>query len=298
MFPGAKVFATDMLPELSSACQLADGSFDVPRVTADDYLPRLLEICESAEIGLIVPTIDTELQFLADNRASLEEAGAIPVISSSELIRICRDKRLTTDFFLGNGLGAPEIADPKDPAAYPLFAKPYDGSCSINTHFLPSPADATQAILRDPKLIFQRYHSPQEHDEFTIDMYYDRQDQLRCLVPRQRLETRAGEVSKGRTIWNSALETLRDQLGTIPGGRGCLTVQVFVNRTSGNVFGIEINPRFGGGYPLSHDAGANYPNWLLREYFGGESIAFCDDWERNLTMLRYDDHVLVRGSAS
>ncbi|RTZ49695.1 hypothetical protein EJ377_05105 [Chryseobacterium arthrosphaerae] len=58
--------------------------------------------------------------------------------------------------------------------------------------------------------------------------------------------------------------------------------------------GIEINPRFGGGYPLSYLAGANYPEWLLKEYFMGHDIPYFEDWEDNLLMLRYDDEVLVR----
>ena len=293
--PDAKVFATDLVPELSSACQIADGCFKVPRVTDQDYIPTLKEICQDNEIELIIPTIDTELLTLAENKDTLCETEATPVISKPDLVSVCRDKRKTHDFFVKAGLRSPTLMDPgKNELTYPVFAKPYDGSCSINTHLLNSESDLTPSLLADPKLIYLQYLSPQEHDEFTVDMYYGREGLLKCLVPRLRIETRAGEVSKGRTVWIPALNNLRDRMRQIDSARGCLTVQVFVNRANGDLFGIEINPRFGGGYPLSYEAGANYPKWLLQEYLHGKTIDWFDEWERDLTMLRYDEHVVVR----
>lgn len=286
--PG-QVFATDLRPELSSACQLADGSFAVPRVTDADYLPRLIEICERNSIGLIVPTIDTELLLLAENRERLPSV----VISDPALVRICRDKRKTHDFFVERGLGTPEIFDPLATDRFPLFAKPFDGSCSVNTHTIHAKSDLTPALLADKKLIFLDYLSPDEHDEYTIDLYYEREGNLKCLVPRLRLETRGGEVSKGRTSWAPEFETLRQQLLKVEGARGCLTSQFFRNRATGELSGIEINPRFGGGFPLTDGAGANFAKWTIDEYLKGESIEWFDAWKRDLTMLRYDDHVIV-----
>lgn len=68
---------------------------------------------------------------------------------------------------------------------------------------------------------------------------------------------------------------------------------IFFNPNTKRIIGIEINPRFGGGYPLSYLAGANYPKYLIEEYLLGKEILFFDEWEANLLMLRYDDEVLV-----
>ena len=67
-------------------------------------------------------------------------------------------------------------------------------------------------------------------------------------------------------------------------------MDVFVSRYE-DVVGIEINPRFGGGYPQSYAAGGNYPEMLIKEYFLGEKIAYIDDWKDNMLMLRFDDAV-------
>ena len=81
------------------------------------------------------------------------------------------------------------------------------------------------------------------------------------------------------------------------GARSCLTMQFFEHKTSGRVVGIEINPRFGGGFPLSYEAKANYPAMLIREYLLNESLDFFDNWIDGLVMLRYDAEVFVKSDA-
>ena len=59
---------------------------------------------------------------------------------------------------------------------------------------------------------------------------------------------------------------LIDRLKKIPGAFGCVTVQVFGNPQTGEIKGLEINPRFGGGYPLTSAAGCSYAELIIREY--------------------------------
>ena len=115
---------------------------------------------------------------------------------------------------------------------------------------------------------------------------------LFAWFPRQRVEIRGGEISKGRT--NKALiNLLIGPMSKLKSAFGCLTLQVFKSKTTEQVYGIEINPRFGGGFPLSNAAGARYPEFLFREVFLGEKLSYTDDWEDQLVMLRYDAEVLV-----
>ena len=141
--------------------------------------------------------------------------------------------------------------------------------------------------------MFLEYLDHKKHTEYTIDLYYDRNSDLKCMIPRKRIEVRDGEVNKAVTNRTKFVFDLARKLKFIQGFRGCITLQVFVNNESGDLYGIEINPRFGGGYPLSYLAGGNFPQWIIREYLLRESVAPYDDWEENLMMLRYDDEVLV-----
>src|SRR5690554_347194 len=129
-FPESKVFTTDLRPELSAACQIADLSFKAPRVTAPEYTDFLYELCVKNNIGLVVPTIDTELQVLANSRDRFESSGINLIISSPELIAVCRDKRKTAETYARLNITQPKIYE-RTNITFPCFCKPYDGSCSI-----------------------------------------------------------------------------------------------------------------------------------------------------------------------
>lgn len=285
------VHAVDFQPELSSACQVADQSAACPMALDAGYIDFLLDYCLKHQIGLVIPTIDTELQVLAQAKQKFLQKGISLCVSTPELIGMCRDKRNTGELFKKYGVRYPEIYSP-DNLTFPCFSKPAGGSCSIGARPLLTRDALTSDIINDPEMMFMELID-KSYVEYTIDAYYDKGSVLKCFVPRKRLETRAGEVSKGITRRDAIYFDLVERMGAIAGAAGCLTIQFFVNENTGDYIGLEINPRFGGGYPLSYAAGANYPNWLIKEYILGEEIAFYDEWQNNLLMLRYDAQVLV-----
>jgi len=290
-FQGAKVFAIDMQPMLSAACRIVDGYWAVPRVTDEHYLDVLLDLCLKNNIGIVIPTIDTELMVLAENYKVFGDEGVHIIISSEKLIASCRDKRKTGVFFESIGIRSPEIFN-KTQLTFPCIAKPYDGSCSIGVETLLSEEQLTSYILNDKKMMFMELIDD-AHTEYTVDAYYSKEGVLRCLVPRERIEVRGGEVSKAVTRKNEVYDYLLPACKKITGARGCLTIQLFANLDQNSFYGLEINPRFGGGFPLTYSAGAHYPSWLISEYLHGDDISFYDQWEEDLLMLRYDDKKLI-----
>lgn len=298
LVPNGCVYAVDLSPHLSSACQIADASFQITSVTDANYLDQLLQLCLEKSVGIVIPTIDPEIQRLADSRDRFLEHGIQVIVSDADLVAECRDKRRTIGLFERYGIDSPQRVELSSQVRYPLIAKPYDGSCSHNLQVIYESSQISDRLVSDPKMVFFEYLPHNLHDEYTVDMYFDRHGDLKCLVPRLRIETRAGEVSKGMTCRIKALDTLRRQFRHLEGARGCLTAQFFVNKKSGDLSGIEINPRFGGGFPLSYESGANYPGWIIEEYLNGQEIDEYDDWTDRLTMLRYDAHVLVSSSAA
>lgn len=291
-FPEAKVFTTDMNPRLAPAAYVSDGCFEVLRVTDPNYIQQILKLCKDNEIGMIIPTIDTELLVLAENKKLFDENNIFVSVSSPDFMRICRDKRNTGDFFEKHGIRVPRPIDKKHPT-FPLFAKPYDGSLSTNLHYIKNAEELTSEILEDPKLLFMEYIDKEVYKEYTVDMYYGKDNKVKCIVPRERIKIRAGEINKGLTEKEPLTQYLYDRLETIKGCVGCICIQVFLNPQTCDVVGIEINPRFGGGYPQTYAAGGNYAENLIREFFLGEEIKYKDDWKDHLLMLRYDDAVYV-----
>ena len=291
-YPEAKVFTTDLNPQMAPAGYVSDGCFQVPRVTDEDYPATLRRICEENGVGMVIATIDTELLLLADLKADFARRGIHVMVSDRAFVEVCRDKRHTGAFFERHGIRVPKEVDKYHPT-FPLFAKPYDGSLSANLHYIKTADELTPDILADPKLLFMEYIDKKVYKEYTVDMYFGRDHRVKCIVPRDRIEIRAGEINKGRAVKNEILTFLKEKMGRVEGCVGCICVQLFFNPETKDMVGIEINPRFGGGYPLSYMAGGNFPELLIREYFIGQSVNYHEDWRDGMLMLRYDDAIFV-----
>ncbi|WP_445258381.1 ATP-grasp domain-containing protein [Nocardioides aurantiacus] len=283
---GGSVYAVDR-SRYTAAGWLADGLDLVPSVSDAGFVDALLEVCERRGVTHLVPTIDPELPVLAAARGRFAEIGTTVWVSSPEAVAIAQDKRQTHRWLREAGLPCVEQRDLDDvDEAWlhtPRLAKPAGGSSAVGQVVVRGVADLAGL---DPTLdyVVEELARGEEH---TVDVLVDREGRCRCAVPRLRLETRAGEVSKGRTVRHDALEALAVEVAeALPGAYGVLNVQVFLD-AAGAMNVIEINARFGGGFPLSWAAGAQLPLWLVQEGAGMVPTARLD-WLPDQVMLRYD----------
>jgi carbamoyl-phosphate synthase large subunit len=293
--PGGRVLGADQ-SNLSAGFHDADQGFLVPRCTDPSYIPTLLEIVRREEVRVIVPLIDTELPILAQHREEFLREGCHAIVSGLEQVLLTRDKARSVLRFREMGFDAPRVFAPAEleraeELSYPLFLKPADGSSSVGAARVDDPDELRYALAHTRAPVVQSF---EVGEEFTLDVFCDLAGAVRCVVPRQRLETRAGEVSKGVTVKDCGMmEAAARLVAGLGDCRGCVTLQCFRTPEGRYVF-FEANLRFGGGYPLSYAAGANFPAWILR-MVSGEAIPSFDGWEDRLLMLRYDDAVFVRG---
>lgn len=284
---GGRIFAGDK-DGLAPALYLADLGLHLPPIQAADYVPHLLNLVEQHNIKLIVPTIDPELFLLARFSQAFLEKGCRVLVSSEKLLDIARDKWNTAKYFSEKGFrmlnswlpGEFSIGDlPKQ-----LFLKPRDGSASQHTYKVHR--DALMGILsRVPNAIIQE---EVKAPEITIDALLDFQGRPIHYVPRLRIRTMDGESIQGVTMDD---EQLRDWilgvLGEISslGGVGPVTLQAFL--TDQGLVLSEINPRFGGGIPLTLAAGGAYPEWILQMLEGGNVPPRIGEYKRDFYMTRY-----------
>lgn len=290
---GAQVHGCDMQPDLSSGCMLADHAHQVPRCSDPAFIDRIEEIVRQNGIRLIVPTIDTELSAYAEAADRLAAAGAYVHVSDPETIAVVRDKTRTMQVLADAGVAVPATcseaelrADP-DRLGWPVFGKPVGGSASRGLGTYAGIADLPGGFP-EPMMFQPVLSGP----EYTINMFIDRAGALRCVIPHLRIQTRAGEVEKGRTARRADLRALAEGIHrALPNARGVLCFQVIDDATHGPQV-IEINARFGGGYPLADHAGGHFAEWLLQE-LTGQPLAANDDWRDGVTMLRYDDAVFT-----
>jgi carbamoyl-phosphate synthase large subunit len=197
---GAEVamLACDLRPEVSAACQDADACFAVPRADGPDYVPALLDLCATRDVGLLVPTIDTELQALSAAREGFEALGTRVAVSAEPLVRMARDKLATARFLAEHGIAAPRteaieaIGAAPDRWAWPLFVKARHGSSSRGAQVVRD-AEQLAALAPAEPMIGQTLLSGAE---YTVNMFFDGAGTLRCAVPHHRLQVRAGEVDR------------------------------------------------------------------------------------------------------
>ena len=82
----SKVIAIDSNPDLSPACYVADKFYKVPNLNQDSFSEKLMSICQEECIGIIVPTIDTELPFYARVKDKFKLKGITVIVSNPSVI--------------------------------------------------------------------------------------------------------------------------------------------------------------------------------------------------------------------
>lgn len=283
-----KVFTTDINPIMSSACQISDGFLEVPRVTDENYLRTLKKYCIDNKISIIVPTIDTELHILAEAQQEFLKDDIFIAISSKEICNIFYLKDTTEIFFVGNTIDTPRNINDIKNCNYPIFAKLNNSSCSIGAQIVYTHEIANK-LAQDTNYVFQEFI---QGDEYTVDTFIDKSGDVISIVPRQRLEVRAGEVSKAKAVKDTdIINAIKNLCTKLDGAYGCITIQLFKMDNNRIVF-IEINPRFGGGYPLSPLSGANFAEYLIKDYLDID-LEYDENWIDGNIMLRYDAEVII-----
>lgn len=292
MSEGDKIIATDM--QLSApALQVADIKLQVPAVYDPHYIKTTLDICRTYAVDALLCLNDLELPILAENKARFEEIGVKVIVSDLQVIDICFDKYKTAQWVESIGLNAPRTyvtlasakqALAKGEIAFPLFMKPRWGSGSIGLetiedieeleiyyHLLMKKIKKTilaTASIGDEYIMIQEKLTGKE---FGLDVMNDLEGNYVAVSVKQKLAMRAGETDKATTV---DLPEVRDMGATI----GCnlkhignLDVDI-MQRANGDYCVLELNPRFGGGFPFSYEAGVNLPKAIIM-WLKGDNVS-------------------------
>ena len=279
------------------ALSFCDKKIQVCRIRETNYIPQLLRVCEQNEIDLLIPTIDTDLLILSQNRESFERVGTRVLISDEDKIAVCRDKRFTADYFISCGLQSPIPVDQVEnySQGYPCFIKPKDGSSSIDAYKVENEEELYSFAERVADYIVQPFI---EGREYTVDILCDFEGNPIYVTPRERLAVRSGEVLKTCIVHDEQM--VRECLQLIHDYKPCgpITVQLIRQKDTGIDYYIEINPRFGGGAPLSMKAGADEAGALL-DLLQGKQVTYRPGAARNGAVYsRFDQSICIAGEES
>lgn len=298
------------------AMQIADRAFQVPLVDSPEYWTVIEEICRKNEVRLLFSLNDLELPFLARQTKHFRSFGTIPVVASEAIIDTCFDKLATARFLSENNFRVPRtFVDPKQALAeialgrlsFPLILKPRWGSASISIEIvdneeelgmvhalilsrlkrsiLASVSDQSedQAVLIQEKALGQEYH---------LDIVNDLDGNHVATLAKMKLAMRAGETDKAISVDNPILSEVGRRLGELTRHPGVMDCDVFLEGEDVTV--LEMNPRFGGGYPFSQLAGANIPSALIAWARGKEPDPTWLGVTAGVTVVKCDELVVTR----
>lgn len=256
-----KIVGSD-ITNTAPAMYFCDKQKVVCRISDNNYIQNLADICYEEKIDAIIPTIDTDLMILSQNKSFFEKIGTKVFISAPDKIKICRDKRDTAKFFLSLGLNTPFPEDDckRYRGGYPAFIKPKDGSSSINAYKVNDEKELEAYSNEVPDYIVTSFI---DGVEYTVDAFCDFDGNPIYITPRVRLAVRSGEVLKTKIEQDNKIINETKLILSNFKPCGAITIQLIRENETGEDYFIEINPRFGGGAPLTMKAGANSAKALL-----------------------------------
>lgn len=279
------------ISDSAPALAFCDKAVMVTRIKDENYLPELKRICLEEHIDALIPTIDTDLLMLSEHQ---NEFGSTKVfISAPDKVALCRDKRFTADYFNSVGLKSPHPVDDwtQYDTGYPAFIKPKDGSSSIFAYKVENAKELQSYAEQVPDYIIQPFI---EGTEYTVDIFCDYEGNPILITPRIRLAVRSGEVLKTEIAQDDKIIAEIKQLLADYKPCGQITVQLIREKSTGDDYYIEINPRFGGGAPLSIKAGADSAEMVIR-LLRGERLSYLDKAaEDGAVFSRFDQSIRVK----
>jgi carbamoyl-phosphate synthase large subunit len=287
---GATTVATD-LGRLAPALYHADHRALVPPVNDPGYVPALRDLIELHDVRLVVPLTDLDHVILARSRDEL--APALVLVPEEDTSARCADKYLAHRFFEERGIGSPATWLPTelpDELRYPVLVKARKGFGSRHIYR----AD------NETELEFFLHYTAAESmvqqvclgTEFSVDLFCDLESRCVAAVPRTMIESKGGESIKGMSIDDPELIAFAKEVAEALRIVGPANVQCF-REPDGQLQVTDVNPRFGGAFPLPTAAGSRYPEMAIALANGETLEPRLGDYRAGVVMTRFFSEVIL-----
>jgi carbamoyl-phosphate synthase large subunit len=288
---GATTVAADV-DQLAPSLYHADHRALVPRVDDFGYVAALAALIEEHDVRIVVPLTDLDHLVLAQSRAEL--APAIVLVPEEETSERCGDKYLAHRFFEERRIGSPPTWLPTEvpeDVPFPVLVKARKGFGSRHIYRAENDAELE---------FFLRYTSADSmvqalcHGiEYSIDVFCDLASRCVAAVPRTMIESKGGESIKGMSIKDDELMAFACRVAEELGIIGPANVQCF-REPDGRLQVTDVNPRFGGGFPLPTAAGSRYPEMALALANGETLEPRLGEFSEGVVMTRFFSQVILR----
>lgn len=262
----------------------ADHHIISPMIYDPDYIPFLLSYCQDQRIDAIISLFDIDLLVLAQHREHFAQIGVRVIVSDPALIAICNDKWKTYHYLLQNGFHTPKtyltLEDTLDALtqgdiSYPVVVKPRFGCGSISVSIAENEDDLRWCYTRNLDRINKTYLKYESNSveqkivlqeclhgqEFGADIINDLNGNFCNAIIRKKLAMRSGETDIARIVDHPEICDTLQRLGKCTRHIANMDCDIFL--VNGIPYILELNARFGGGYPFSHMAGCDLPGAIV-----------------------------------
>ena len=287
---GATTIAADVDP-LAPALYHADRHALVPAVLDEGYVPALRDLVEEHGVSLVVPLTDIDQRQLAPAR---DELDALLLLPQEDVVATMADKYLSHLAFEARGIPSPPTwlpADLPDDAPYPLLLKAREGFGSRHIYRAETRQELEYHLARTP--VESMVQAVCSGEEFSIDAFCDLEGRCLNAIPRTMIQSKGGESIKGMTLKDEELIEFGVRVAEALPIWGPATVQVFRDREAGRIEVTDVNPRFGGAFPLPLAAGSRYPELALALAAGERPEPCVGAFREGVVMTRFFSHLLL-----
>ncbi len=293
-----KVIGTDC-SELAPALYACDAHYIVPRMSEPNYLECILDICRKENVKAVLPLFEDELVLISEHKDLFEKQGIVPIVSNAEAVKLCRDKAALYKFLSERNIPVVPVycgydefiyAYENGSISFPVFIKPQDGAGSVNSMKVDN-MSLLKALCDTCKedMIIQPFI---EGIEYGSDTYADMvSNEVTSIFTKRKIRMRAGETEKAVSIKDDALFKLIKETAEAVGLNGPVDMDIFYK--DGNFYILEINPRFGGGFPHAYECGVNFMHMIANNLNGIANKNTLGEYPEGVTMLKYTDLITI-----
>lgn len=292
-----KVFVSNSTDECP-AFKHSDYKVVTPLIYDDSYIPFLKKYCLEHSISVIIPLFDVDVLKLSEFKKEFEDIGIHVLVGDYEKMLICNDKYTTFEELTKNNIDVPKtyknLADVKSSLVeeviqFPVILKPRWGMGSIGIYEASNLSELDifyNKVKKDISNSYLKYESSIDIEEsvliqekvngieYGLDIINNLEGKYQTTIVKEKIEMRAGETDCAITRENKELETIGRKVSRIISHPANLDCDVI--RSDDKFFVLELNARFGGGYPFSYMAGVDLPKaivkWLRNETLHEELI--------------------------
>lgn len=236
------------------------------------------EVIQTKEIHILIPFVDPATIILSKLKNQIQEKYPKVLFAVSDFLQteLFFNKLTANSWCLLNEINVPDqVLD-----HFPLIAKPKAGSASKGIIIV---ENVEQLVKIDQRaFLIQKFING---FEYTIDCYVSYEHKVISITPRSRIEVQGGESIISKTFKEKDIINFSERILKKACLFGAITIQIIIDKSTSEIFFMELNPRFGGGVVTSIGAGANIPLYLLNDYLGIKQ-EYTENWNDKVLMIR------------